>query len=274
MTDTTMPRRVWITGASSGLGLALAGEYARRGWTLLASGRNRAALEDLERDLGAQAYVFDYEDRPALIGAATWAADRRPDLVILNAGMSQRMLARDTEAEQARRLLAVDLEAPMILTLELLRRLGPSPERPLRIAAVSSLAGLVPAPLRACYSAAKHGLAGFFKTLRVEEAGRGLEVTLVYPGFVRTAIADRALRPEGADGAGSAGRADDDIRTGMDPARAARLIASGLEAGKRTIYPGYDASARMALVLSRFAPGILDRALGKRFLREWPRKDP
>lgn len=128
----------------------------------------------------------------------------------------------------------------------------------MRLVAVSSLAGMVPTPVRAGYAAAKHGLLGFFTTLAAEEDPADLAVSIVMPGFVQTSIAERAF-------SGSGGPPPDaDIDGGMDPAVTAHRIANGIERGRLFILVALDARTRLALVLRIFAPSLLVSILRKR----------
>ncbi len=152
------------------------------------------------------------------------------DMLVNNAGISQRSLALDTEFDIYRRLMETDFFAPLRLTqLVLPHMVGRSTGR---LVAISSLAGRIGSPLRTGYCAAKHALLGYFEALRAEiETAYGVSVTTVLPGSVRTAIATNALLGDGA----VRGTSDANIEAGMDPAEAARLIAAGIAENRREI---------------------------------------
>ncbi len=191
----------WVTGASSGIGEALAKGLAARGAHVLLSGRRRDALARVEAEIGgsARALPFEATDFDALPGVVAQAMAWRGgiDLLVNNAGVSQRSLALDTEFEVYRKLMEVDFFAPLRLTQLVLphmvaRRRG-------RVAIVSSVAGRVGAPLRTGYCAAKFACVGYFEALRAEiERAYGVAVTVVLPGSVRTNVAVNALDGNGA----------------------------------------------------------------------------
>lgn len=224
---------VWVTGASSGIGEALVRAAARRGAWVVASGRRVAELERVTGD-GARALVLPFEatDYPALPGVVekAWDWQGRVDVLVNNAGVSQRSLALDTDFQVYRRLIEIDYLAPVALTQLVLPRMVE--RRNGHIAAVSSVAGKVGSPLRTGYSGAKHAIVGYFDSLRAEvEAAYGIGVSVVLPGSVRTSIAVNALTGDGS----ARGRSDANIDAGMDPAAVAETILDGIDAGKPEI---------------------------------------
>lgn len=227
-------KTVWITGASSGIGAALADAFAAEGAALILSGRRRAALDALAAGLGGETLVLpfevtDWDSLPAMVEAA-WHWRDGVDLLVNNAGISQRSLAVDTVPEVYDRLIDVDLRAPIHLTQALLpymveRRSG-------TIVMISSVAGRLGPVLRTGYAAAKHGLIGYADALRAEvEQAYGLRVVNVLPGSVRTAVAANALQADGS----ARGTSDANIEAGMAPAECARRILAGLAEGKREL---------------------------------------
>ena len=227
-------RVVWITGASSGIGEALARAMLAQGAEVILSGRRADALQALaavapERTLVLPFETTDYDRLPALVEQA-WGWRGRIDLLINNAGISQRSIALDTSLQVYRQLMEVDYLAPVALTQLLLPRLVEQGSG--QLAVVSSVAGKLGAPLRTGYCGAKHAVVGYFEALRAEvEQAYGIGVSVIIPGSVRTAIAANAL-----EGGGNArGRSDANIDNGIDPDDAARTIIEGLSAGKHDI---------------------------------------
>ena len=227
-------RVVWITGASSGIGEALARAMLAQGAEVILSGRRADALQALaavapERTLVLPFETTDYDRLPALVEQA-WGWRGRIDLLINNAGISQRSLALDTSLQVYRQLMEVDYLAPVALTQLLLPLLVEQGSG--QLAVVSSVAGKLGAPLRTGYCGAKHAVVGYFEALRAEvEQAYGIGVSVIIPGSVRTAIAANAL-----EGGGNArGRSDANIDNGIDPDDAARTIIEGLSAGKHDI---------------------------------------
>lgn len=227
-------RTIWITGASSGIGRALVEAFAAEGAALILSGRRRDALDALAEQLDAESLVLPFEatDRAALPGMVetAWRWRDGIDMLVNNAGISQRSLAIDTVPEVYDRLIDTDLQAPIRLTQLLLPRLVE--RRTGTIVMISSVAGRVGPVLRTGYAAAKHGLIGYADALRAEvEKAYGLRVVHVLPGSVRTGVAANALQADGS----ARGDSDANIEAGMDPAECARQILEGLAVGKREI---------------------------------------
>lgn len=227
-------RKAWITGASSGIGAALAEALAAEGAALILSGRRREALEALADRLDAETLVLPFEatDWATLPGAveAAWRWRDGVDLLVNNAGVSQRSLAIDTVPEVYDQLIDTDLRAPIHLTQALLPRLVE--RRSGTIVMIASVAGRLGPVLRTGYAAAKHGLIGYADALRAEvEKAYGLRVMNVLPGSVRTGVARNALQGDGS----ARGESDANIDAGMDPAECARRILAGLAEGKREI---------------------------------------
>jgi short-subunit dehydrogenase len=246
-------KTVWITGASSGIGRALALEAASRGAALVLSARRRALLEELAAACApAPCAVLDFDLADKAARAAACA--RAPgllgplDLIVLNAGVSQRATFLETGPEAFAAVMALDFEAQV----DLVRRCLPALLERGRgsLVAVSSIAGLAGSPLRPAYSAAKHALAGFFQALRSELHGSALRVVTVYPGYVRTAIASSALGPDGRP----TGVEDPHIEGGADPSRVARRILDAALSGPVERKLAFDLKTRFGLFLSRHLP--------------------
>lgn len=226
---------VWITGASSGIGEAYAEAFHAEGAKLILSGRRREALDAAAARLGGAercaVLPFEATDFDALpeVAARAAAAFGRIDMLINNAGVSQRSLAAETEFAVYRRIIDVDLLALIALTQEVAPRM--SAQGSGRIIAVSSIAGKVGAPLRTAYCAAKHGVFGYFDALRAELAPTGVAVHVVAPGSVKTDIARNALTGDGA----ARGQSDPMIEAGMAPAEVAAVTLRAIKRGRREI---------------------------------------
>lgn len=225
---------VWVTGASSGIGEALANALFAQGAHVILSGRRADALQALAQQTPGRALVLpfettEYQQLPALVEQA-WNWRGRVDLLINNAGISQRSLALDTSLDVYRQLIEVDYMAPVALTQALLPRLVEQGGG--QLAVVSSVAGKVGTALRTGYCGAKHAVVGYFEALRAEvEEAYGIGVSIIIPGSVRTDIARNAL-----EGSGSArGRSDANIENGIDPVAAAQTILDGLAARQHDI---------------------------------------
>jgi short-subunit dehydrogenase len=252
-------QRVWITGASSGIGEALAGAFARAGARLVLSARRAGELERVRQGLPRadehRVVAFDMADQEAVEAAAreVLAAGERLDVLVLNAGITQRSLARDTELAVDRRLFEVNFFGPVALAktvLPALRAQGGG-----RLVVVSSLVGKIGTPLRSGYAASKHALHGFFESLRAEEHDAGIRVTMVLPGFIRTPLPVTALTGDGSP----QGRMDRAQLEGMAPEDCAERIVRAVLRGRDEVLIG--GKERFAVLLGRVAPGMLRRVL-------------
>lgn len=236
-------KTIWITGASSGIGAALAVAAARQGARVILSGRRAEALAEVAGRCQAQTLVLPFEatDLDALPGVVAQAEAWRGgvDILVNNAGISQRSLARDTGFDVYRQIMEIDYFAPLRLTqlvLPGMRARGAG-----AFVAISSLAGKFGSPLRTGYCSAKFALIGYFDALRAETAHEGIEVFVVTPGFVKTSIAANALTADGS----VRGRSDDNIEGGITAEEAAQQILDGMAAGQREIPVGRGAEMAM-----------------------------
>jgi dehydrogenase/reductase SDR family member 7B len=191
----------WITGASSGIGEALALGLAAKGARLVLSGRNLGELARVAKACGSDHCLilpFDTTDDAAIGGlveeALTWAG--RIDGLINNAGISQRSLAVETDFAVYQKIVAVDLLAPIALTQAVLPHMVAAGGG--HIVSISSVAGIAGVPMRTAYCAAKHGLIGYCDALRAEVAHLGVKVLVVAPGSVKTGIARNAILSDGS----------------------------------------------------------------------------
>ncbi|MCW1382444.1 SDR family NAD(P)-dependent oxidoreductase [Novosphingobium sp. KCTC 2891] len=226
----------WITGASSGLGAAMARVLAKDGAHVIVSGRNAAALAEVAADCpGALVLPFEATDYAAAAQAAetawAWAAERSGgiDLLVNNAGISQRSVALETAFPVYERIVAVDLLAPIALTQAVLPHMAARGQG--RLGFVSSIAGKVGSPMRTGYSAAKFGLIGYADALRVEVTGLGLHVHTICPGSVRTNVSRNALTSDGS----ARGISDKAIDNGLEPEAIAREILDAIARDEREI---------------------------------------
>ena len=215
MTDLTN-KVIWITGASSGIGKALAQTAAQHDTKLILSGRRTDALDALADELAVDCLVLPFEvtDFEALEHKveAAWAWQGRVDILVNNAGISQRCLAIDAKPEIYTQLINIDLIAPIWLTQLQLSRMADAGGG--HIVAISSVAGRIGAPLRTAYSAAKFGLIGYMDALRTEvDRSHNIKVTNILPGSVATDVSRNALAGDGS----KRGVSDAVIDAGDDP---------------------------------------------------------
>ena len=201
------------------------------------------ALDAVAAGLAGPSLVLPFEaiDLEALPGIVERAlAWKDVDLLINNAGVTQRSLALDTDFDVYRRLMEVDYFAPLRLTQLVLPRMVA--RRSGHLSVVSSMAGKVGSPLRTGYSAAKHACVGYFDSLRAEiEDAHGISVSVILPGAVATPITLSALAGDGSPH----DQADPLIAGGMGPSRAAEIILNGIAEGWREIPVGSDIEREM-----------------------------
>jgi short-subunit dehydrogenase len=250
---------VWITGASSGIGEALAYAFAREGAHLILTARRRERLEAVRDACTGEGKrlllpfdVTDYECHPTMVGAAIEHFGQ-VDILVNNAGVSQRSLVLETDFSVDRRIMEVNYFSVVSLTKTVLpymiERGGG------HIAVVSSLLGKFSTPLRSAYCASKHALHGYFDALRAEVYDSNIHITLICPGFVRTEVSLHALRGDGQEH----GRMDETIEKGMPAEVCARHILNALHKRKEEVYIArYE---KTALYLKRFAPGLFSKLI-------------
>ena len=222
----------WITGASSGIGAALARELAARGAHVVLSGRDEARLAEVAADCGeALILAFDVRDDAALADATAKAIAWKDhvDIAFANAGISQRSRALKTDMQVYRDIIAVDLTAQIAFTQGLIGHMAARGSGALGF--ISSIAGKVGVPMRTAYCAAKFGLAGYADALRGELSQTGVTVHTIYPGSVATNVSRNALTAGGA----KRGKSDPAIDNGISADVAARQMLDEIAAGTREI---------------------------------------
>ena len=249
---------VVITGASKGIGAELARQLASRGARLALGARNVDELEAVAgqcRAKGATVVtvrtdVAEERDCQALIAGATLAFGRI-DALVNNAGAT--MWARFEDIDDLSilaRIMQVNYMGAVYCTRHALPHLRAA--RGL-VVGISSLAGLTGVPTRTGYAASKHAMAGFFDSLRIELAGSGVDVTMIYPGFVATGIRENATGPDGRPIRVSP------VREGevMGVEECAARIVRAIERREREVV--MTVRGKMAAWLKLLAPALVDR---------------
>jgi len=204
-TEAFADKVVWITGASSGIGEAMAKAFAAAGAKVVLSARNQAELnrvKDESMAAGAdEANLFvlplDVVEFSAMPDAVETVLGRfdRIDLLINNAGQGARDLCLNMEFEIYRKAMDVNLFSAIALTKAVLPSMVSQGSG--HVAGVSSLAGKIGVPLRTAYCPAKHAVLGFFDALRAEMAHHGIKVSTIIPGVVRTNAVAGAMKGNG-----------------------------------------------------------------------------
>jgi dehydrogenase/reductase SDR family protein 7B len=250
---------VWITGASSGIGEALAYEFARHGARLVLSARRAEVLDDVcarcintEQHLVLPLDMTDSASMPRHV-ATVLKKFGQIDVLINNAGISQRSLIKDTPLAIDRRVMELDFFGPVALTKAVLPSMLTQGSG--QLVAVSSIVGLVATPYRSAYAAAKHAIVGFYDALRAEVFDSGLSVSVIFPGFVRTNISLSAITADGS----VHGQVDVQQETAMPADEFARRAVASLAKGEtRIIIAGKE---KLAVWLGRLSPELLARVI-------------
>jgi short-subunit dehydrogenase len=247
---------VWITGASSGIGEACACRYASEGARLVLTSSSADRLEKVAvkcRGLGASAVtVLPYDlavtDGIDALVEKAWNAYCGIDVVMLNAGISQRTNVEDTSMDMVRKIMEINYFAPVAIAKALLPKMISAGGG--KMAVTTSISGRFGFPLRCGYSSSKFALYGFFETLQAEYHDAGIKVTIVCPGRVNTNISRYALDKGGKPhGVMDPGQAD-----GMSSEKAARIITRAVEKGKREVLVGRK--ELLMVYIKRFFPGL------------------
>jgi dehydrogenase/reductase SDR family protein 7 len=224
---------VWITGASSGIGEALAYEFARQGARLILSARRVEKLMQVEArcyELGcpqAEVLRLDMEamDSHKAVTAHVISRWGRIDVLANNAGRSQRALAESTELAVDRGLFELNVMGVLSLTHAVLPHMLAA--RSGLIMNTSSVAGKLGSPISATYSASKHAIQGYFDALRMEVADRGVWVTNVCPGPVKSEITVHAFTEQAGR---KWGQVTEDKTKRVSAERCAHLMVAGAAA--------------------------------------------
>lgn len=249
---------VWVTGASSGIGEAVAVAFSREGARLVLSSRNRAELERVQRACAGEGHLvvpLDLTRYDALPGATADVLRHfdHVDVLVHSGGVSQRSLVADTDLATDRAIMDLNFFGTVALTKAVLpsmlaRKSG-------HIVPISSVVGYVGTPLRSTYSASKHALHGFFDSLRAEVAKDGIDVTIVCPGYIRTNVSLNALTGNGA----AYGKMDGTHDRAMRPEECARRIVDAVAKRKQELVVG--GKETWAVPLKRFIPRLVSKVV-------------
>ncbi len=189
-------RKTLLTGATGGLGRAIAQSLAERGAQLMLSARNREALEAMAAELPGSGHSVLPADLAEPEAAERLAAEATgTEILVANAGLPGAGRLDDFTPEQVKRALRVNLEAPMLLARALYPAMIEAGSG--HLVFVASLSGKAASPRSSIYNATKFGLRGFSLGLRADLAAKGVGVSLVSPGFIREAgmFADAGAKP-------------------------------------------------------------------------------
>lgn len=232
-------KTIWITGASSGIGKAVAQTLAKENIHLILSGRNKKALEevaDLCKKEGSTTRVipFDLGDENSVKEAAFqfFATEKKIDCLYHFGGISQRSFVQETPLEVDRKIFEVNFFGTIALTKAILPKMIENGGG--QIAVTSSIVGKFGFPYRSAYSASKHALHGFFESLRAENSKNNIRVSVIIPGRIKTNISVNALEKDGS----VHGKMDEGQDRGKSAESAAKIICRELEKERKEILVG------------------------------------
>ncbi|MCS7188330.1 MAG: SDR family oxidoreductase [Bacteroidia bacterium] len=256
-------RSVWITGASSGIGEALAKVFAQQGWNVLAQARRKERLEGLaklfpERIVPFVGDVRDYATCEAAVQAAIHHFGSL-NAVIANAGISHRATVGEVSLEVLREVMEVNFWGAVHAIKASLPFIY---QQRGWIVGVSSIAGFRGLPARSGYSASKFALNGFLESLRTELRGSGVSVLIAAPGFTRSEIRQKALNAKG-------------LPQQESPLPEHRLMAPEVVATqiyyammRQKKYLILTSQGRFTVWLNRFFPSLMDKLVYAYFKKE------
>jgi short-subunit dehydrogenase len=255
---------IWITGASSGIGEALAVALSRKGARLILSARREDELARVQQLCGpaevkllpldlTAADTLDEATRKAI------ASYGHIDVLVNNGGISQRSFVQETGMDVYRRIMEVNFFGGIALTRNLMSHFVSRNQG--QFVVISSVAGKYGAPFRSGYAASKHALHGFYDALRAEYWKNNIRVTMVCPGVIRTPISFSALKGDGSRN----NKMDDMQSKGMPVEKCAVAIIRGMEHQQEEVYIG--GKEIILVYVKRFFPSLFSRIIRKVVVR-------
>lgn len=257
---------VVVTGASSGIGLALCREFARRGAKIVLAARSADKLAEISEEfnksytqhLTVVTDVTKQDDCKNLI-EKTIENYGRIDVLICNAGISMRALFDEVDLSVLHRLMDVNFWGTVYCTKYALPYLQQSKGS---LVGVSSVAGFHGLPGRTGYSASKYAMHGFLETIRIENMKKGLHVMIAAPGFTASNVRFSALTADGS----AQGESPRDEKGMMSAEEVAHRIACGIGSRKRTLLMEFQ--GRATNFIKKFAPTLLDKLFYNHMAKE------
>ncbi len=255
---------VWITGASSGIGEALAYQFAKSGAKLVLSARRESELQRVAKATNLsenEVFVLPMDmldmscfDEKVKVVLAKFG---QIDIVVQNAGISQRSYVQDTDFKVYRDIFELDFFSVVAFTQAILPHF--LAQKSGYFVGISSVAGKLGVPLRSGYCAAKHAMIGFMDALRAEVHKENVFVTTICPGYINTAISLVAIDGQGKNW----GKMDDNQAKGMNVNACAEQILKAVKNNKNEVFVGgwYEG---LGMYLKRFFPSIVYRMVRKK----------
>jgi len=253
---------VWITGASSGIGKALAIQLSKLDAKLILSARNKEKLlavkQECENSETVKILPLDLEKYASIETKVSEAINwfGRIDILVNNGGISQRSLASETSIAVDKRIMDINYLGTVALTKAVLPHFIENKNG--QFVVTTSIVGKIGTPLRSSYAASKHALHGFFDSLRAENHKNNITVTLVCPGFVNTNVSINALTGDGS----AQNKMDVATQNGIAPNRFAKKMAKAIYTKKEEVYiAGFK--EKLAVYVKSFFPKLLSVMIRK-----------
>ncbi len=259
-------KTVIVTGASSGIGEAVAREFARNGSSVMLAARSEDRLKRITGELRDQGYDAVYmvtdvsrEESCKELIAATISRFGRLDILVNNAGISMRAIFTDVDLKVLHRLMEVNFWGTVYCTKYAIPYLIESKGS---LVAVSSVAGFHGLPGRTGYSASKFAIHGFMETIRIENLRNGLHVMVIAPGFTTSEIRRHALTANGSE-QGDSPRPEEKLKS---PGFVGRKVLAGIRHKRRNMILTWD--GKLTALFQRIVPRFVDWAYYKVMSKE------
>lgn len=256
-----MKKTIWITGASSGIGEALALAYNAAGAKIILSSRNQTALQLVKskcvfsENVRIQSLdLLDAESLPADAEAA-WKLFGSIDIVIHSGGISQRGLAMETAHDTESRIMQINFWGTVIISKALIPHMIAAGGG--QIVCISSLVGKFGTRFRSAYAASKHALHGYFDSLRIELSEKNIDISIICPGFIKTNVSINALNASGT----AQGTMDDAQNNGMSASDFAVKAMKAIENRREEVYIG--GKEIYGIWIRRLAPALFSKIMRK-----------
>ena len=253
---------IWITGASSGIGEALALQFAKEEARLILSARRESELKRVGAltklpELDLMILPFDLNDTKNASGLTAQIINKfgRIDILVNNGGYSQRSAVIETSVELDREIMEVNYFAHVNITKAVLPYM--KRQKSGQIVVISSIAGKFGFYLRSSYSAAKHALHGFFETLRLETESLGIKTLIVCPGKIKTNVSLNAVTSSGD----AHNKMDESHENAMSAEECAKKIISGILNNREEILVG--GKELMLVKMKRLFPKMFSKIVRK-----------
>lgn len=260
--NTTKNKVVWITGASSGIGEALAKAFASEGAKIILSARRTDELNRVKQalnlpDSDVLILPLDLSDTTKTAELTKTVIDKfgRIDILINNGGISQRSLTLETPLEIDRKIMEINFFGTIALTKSVLPFMVK--QKSGHIVVMSSIAGKFGFFFRSAYAASKHALHGFFEALRMELFNDNVKVLIVCPGKIKTDISINAITGDG----GKHNKMDQSQADGLSAEECAKQVLDGIKNNKYEIFIG--GKELRAIWVKRFFPNLFTRLIRK-----------